>query len=1077
MLGDNPIPRTRITVPRRRSDLVTRQRLLDLLNELTDYRLIQVTAPAGYGKTSLLVDFAAQASLPVCWYSVSALDFEPQRFIENLAAAIAVRFPRFGQRTVSALKSTKGNLDLDYIANVLINDLYDHVPEHFALVLDDYYLINDSAQIRSFITRFIQDVDENCHLILTSRQLLALPVITLLAARSEVGGLSFEELAFRENEIRQWFLQNNNLALSDQESSEMLEKTEGWITGIILKAQVNQNKARGKSGLAPVSGQGMDEYFLQLIHQQPKEVYDFLLRTSLLEEFNAERCREVIGQALNLPGLEWGRLLEQVQRENLFVQLVGDDGAWLRYHHLFLEYLKAQVLRERPEEARAIERSLADYYLRQADWENAFAILRKLHLSEELAQLIEQAGPDLLANGRASTLSAWLDSLPVELLSSRPMIVTLQGVVASTTGNTRLAETLFSQAINAMALPQDRASMARALVWRAGVYRIIGDLNASIADARESIRLVENDLTMRKVKAEALRCIGLCVDKQGKENESLSWLHQALSTSQSIKDDENAAVIQLGLGIVYENVGNYAQSMAMYQAALEHWQRTENDIWLANLLNNLGVLQHVTGDYKAAIASYEKALLHARKSGYARLEAFVLTGIADIYTELDAIDEALDAYQQAYLIAQRLHINFLLVYLNVQQAIIACGKGSWKESHRLIEEASATAARENMLIELHLCDLELGGILLKEGKAGEAVAVLEKARAFFEAGGHKLQREKASLYLTLAYGSLDRQELLVEHMLKVLASLNAKYKPALLIAAANRFYEPLEKLRNLDYLDGQLEDLFTSIASFLDERPALRRYLRQHALSVPFAAPVLSIRALGKMQVRVNKQALSVSDFQTQAARDLFFLLMAHPEGMTREELGEIFWPEASASDIKFRMKNTIYRLRHAVGKDVVLLDQDNYRFNNALDYEYDVELFLKENALGRQAKDALQKLAHFREAARLYKGAFLPEISETWVLPVREQLQQICIQILMQSAELYQNMANYELALEYCQRALGLDNCQEPVYRLSFRIYAAMGDRAGLTKQYLACCEALEREIGAGPSPQTEALYRELLK
>ncbi len=134
------------------------------------------------------------------------------------------------------------------------------------------------------------------------------------------------------------------------------------------------------------------------------------------------------------------------------------------------------------------------------------------------------------------------------------------------------------------------------------------------------------------------------------------------------------------------------------------------------------------------------------------------------------------------------------------------------------------------------------------------------------------------------------------------------------------------------------------------------------------------------MQVRVNKRLITNSDFQTQAARDLFFMLLAHPEGLTKEEIGVIFWPDDAPKEIKFRMKNTVYRVRHAVGKDVIILDQENYRFNNDLDYEYDVELFLKENALGLKAKDPLRKLAHFREAAKLYKGTFLPDIGETWV-------------------------------------------------------------------------------------------------
>lgn len=1081
MLDDYPVPRTRITTPRRRSDLITRSRLLEIAGEIVDYKLFLVTAPAGYGKTSLLVDFAGQTTFPVCWYTVSSQDFEPQRFISNLVAALMVQFPRFGQRTISALQSARGNLDIDYIANVLVNDLYDHVQEHFVLVLDDYYLINDSTMIRSFITRFILDVDENCHLVLTSRLLLPLPVISSLAARGEVGGLSFEELAFQEDEIRQLYLQNQSYTLSDRETCEILEKTEGWITGIILKAPINPERLKSRPGAArlvgasQLPGAGLEDFFLQLIRQQPEEIYMLLLRTSLLGEFNSQRCEQVIGQGLGLKDVNWFDLLGRIQRENLFVLQVGEDGTWLRYHHLFLDFLQNLILRERPDEVRLIERSLARYYMDQKDWESAFPVLEKLGQAEELVQLIEQAGPELLGSGRISTLSAWLDTLPVDLLSVQPVIVSLQGAIASMTGDSRLALTLFDQAVNAMHLPKDARAMARALVWRAGTHRMVGQYPSAVSDALESIRLVEADLSMRKVKAEAMRCIGLCLDKQGKPAEALDWLDQALTTSQSIKDQENAAIIQLGMGVVYENLGSYAQSMAAYEAALKHWEQTENMSWLANLYNNLGVLQHITGDYRSAISSYEMALQYARKSGYARFEAFVLTGIGDIYIELDANEQSVIAYQQAGVIAERLNINFLRVYLRIQEAIIASKKAAYSESFRLLEAARQIALKENMAQELRLCELEYAGVKISEGKPEEAVNMLEQVCAFFEAGGHKAQIQKANLYLGLAYGLMAQPEKLFPHLLKVLSSLHSAYKPTFLIATANRFYPQLNTLRSLDYLVGQIDDLFDRINDFWNELPDLRRYLRQHALAVPFAPPVLSIRALGKMQVRVNNRQLTTSDFQTQAARDLFFIIMAHPEGKTRDELGEIFWPGAPAKDIKFRMKNTVYRLRHALGKEVLILDQDSYRFNNLLDYEYDVEQFLKENALGLQAKDPLKKLTHFREAAKLYRGDFLPEITDTWVFPLRESLRQICINILLQTADLYLGMANYTLALEYCQRALLVDDCLETAYRLSFRIYAAMGDRAAVARQYTRCCEALAREINTEPSPQTQMLYQDL--
>jgi LuxR family maltose regulon positive regulatory protein len=817
-----------------------------------------------------------------------------------------------------------------------------------------------------------------------------------------------------------------------------------------------------------------------LINQQPEETQNFLLRTSMLEEFDSRRCEQVIGQALSLPSVDWQVLMQDVQQRNLFVLPVGEDGSWLRYHYLFLDFLQNRMHQQKPDEASAIENRLAILYLNLKDWDNAFAIFRRLNLVEELAGLIEQAGPEMLVTGRLSGLSAWLDSLPARILSERPNIVSLQGAIAAMMGDTRLALSLYDQAIGAMKLPGDRMAMVRALSWRAGTYRMIGELNASITDAQAALSLGRMDPSMSRITAEALRCIGLCLHKQGKLNEALTWLNQALATALSTEDGENSAIIRLGIGLVNENLGDYTQARAMYTLAMDHWQRTENGLWLSNLLNNLGVLQHLSGDYTEAIVSFEKALQYARENQYPRIEAFVLAGIGDIYGELEAHEEALKAYKQARLIAQRHQINFLQVYLNVQEAVLVSLNGDISGGYRLIEMARTDAARDDSTLELYLCDLEYAGIKIREEKPSEVIAILEKACQFFEIESHKVQREKAHLYLALAYGQTGDHEILVKHVLKVLSYLNVDYKPASLIAMAYRHYDQLEKLRHLDYIEGQLDDLFEKVGEFRNDLLELRRFLRQNTTAVPFAPPKVTIRALGKMQVIVNQRLVTSSDWQTQAARDLFFMLLAHPEGKNKDEIGVIFWPDAAPKDVRLRLKNTVYRLRHAVGKSVksvVLLDQDNYRFNNGLDYEYDVELFLKENALGLKAREPLQQLSHFREAIKLYKGIFLPGIEETWVHSPRESLQQIFINILIEVAELYLQMANYDLALEYGQRALEVDNCLEAAYRISFRIFAGMGDRASVVRQYKRCVEVLRREFNTEPSPQTRELYETLLK
>jgi two-component SAPR family response regulator len=231
------------------------------------------------------------------------------------------------------------------------------------------------------------------------------------------------------------------------------------------------------------------------------------------------------------------------------------------------------------------------------------------------------------------------------------------------------------------------------------------------------------------------------------------------------------------------------------------------------------------------------------------------------------------------------------------------------------------------------------------------------------------------------------------------------------------------------------------------------------------------------MQVQIDNRRVGSSEWQTQAARDLFYMLLAYPEGMTRDEICLILWPDASTDEARFRFKNTIYRLRRAVGRNSVLLDQDIYRFNNKLDYEYDVEIFLKENALAFRASDPMEKLAHYREAIKVYRGNYLTDVEETWTLNPREYLRQNFLNILLKAAEVYFDMSKYDQALEYCQRALNEDNLFEEAYRMALRTFAAMGDRVGLIRQYQQCVDVLEREISTEPSPQTQALYQQLLR
>jgi two-component SAPR family response regulator len=272
--------------------------------------------------------------------------------------------------------------------------------------------------------------------------------------------------------------------------------------------------------------------------------------------------------------------------------------------------------------------------------------------------------------------------------------------------------------------------------------------------------------------------------------------------------------------------------------------------------------------------------------------------------------------------------------------------------------------------------------------------------------------------------------------------------------------------------------LLTQVEDYSNSISSARRLVRRHAGVVPFAPPKMIIRTMGKVQVKVADRVITSSDWQVQTARDLFLLLLAHPEGLTKEAIGEIFWPDSTISELKLRFKNTIYRLRHGAGKDAILFEgESRYLFNRTMDYEYDVESYLKEISLAERADTTEKRVAHYQNALRLYRGDYLPDLDESWVIAERERLFQSYIDVLLKLANMAMNNQKYEEALEICQKALKADSCQEDVHRLAMRIYAAMGNRALLIRQYDQCRQALLEEVDAEPSYQTQALYQSLIQ
>ncbi|MEW5871295.1 MAG: hypothetical protein AB1894_18630 [Chloroflexota bacterium] len=432
-----PVLLTKVTLPHRSKGLLTRPRLVEALEEALDRKLTLLVAPAGYGKTSLLIDLAHRHEFPFCWYSQDQTDDDLPGFLAHFIACIEQRFPAFGAQSRAALQAlSQGELSLEHCETAIVNELYQTVAEHFIIVLDDYHLVSHNEEINRFTSRFVQDVDQNCHLVMLSRTLLALPDLPLMVARGQASGMGLQDLAFRPGEVKSLMLQNYQQAISDEAAQELARRTDGWITGLLLSAQTMWQGILQQLPTQRASSAELYAYLAnQVLDQQPPDLRDFLLRTSYMDEFNAELCQELLGPPPAAGA--WQAMLEKIVAQNLFVLLVEKDGFWLRYHHLFRDFLQERLRQEAPAQVSQMRHALIEIYSRRQEWQKAYAICTTLNELEITGRFLEQAGEPMVRSGRVALLRTWLEALPAGFLEARPALLDKLGIVLVTQGDTR----------------------------------------------------------------------------------------------------------------------------------------------------------------------------------------------------------------------------------------------------------------------------------------------------------------------------------------------------------------------------------------------------------------------------------------------------------------------------------------------------------------------------------------------------------------------------------------------------------------------------------------------------------------
>src|SRR5262250_2637681 len=453
--GHDVLLATKLHLPRPRPGFVPRPRLVSRLDEGLDRELVLVCAPAGYGKTVALADWARRSGRPVAWLSLDAGDNDPVRFWRYVVAAVGPARPGVAARLLPLFGPPPPS-SFDGPVTALINELAAQPGDGEAvLILDDYHLI-DAEPVHESLSVLLEHPPPGLQVVLASRSDPPLP-LGRLRARGQLAELRAAVLRFTADEaaaLLQQAAEGAGRALSGADVAALTARTEGWAAGLQLAGLSLRGQADAAGFVAAFSGSHrfvLDYLTGEVLERQNPQVREFLLETSVLERLSGGLCDAVTGRG------DSQAMLEQVERAGLFLVPLDEVRGWWRYHHLFADLLRTRLQQERPGRAEALHRAAAAW-CEEHDLADD-AVHHAVAVSDAVwaARLIERHFDAYFLRGEIATIQRWLSALPAGLAASRPRLCMAQAWKALIATDFETAEVALDAADRALTYAAEEA--------------------------------------------------------------------------------------------------------------------------------------------------------------------------------------------------------------------------------------------------------------------------------------------------------------------------------------------------------------------------------------------------------------------------------------------------------------------------------------------------------------------------------------------------------------------------------------------------------------------------------------------
>ena len=578
-----PLLETKLYVPKLRRSLVVRPRLIERLSRGAESKLTLISAPAGFGKTTVLAEWlaAVPAGGPsAAWLSLDPGDNHPASFWTYVIAALQTVAPEVGAAALSLLQAPRPP-PIDTVLAPLLNEL-SAGSNDIVLVLDDYHVV-DAPDVQGGMAFLLEHLPPRLHVVIASRADPALP-LARLRARGELAEIRAADLRFTPDEAAAYLNEAMGLDLGASDVAALEARTEGWIAALQLAALSMQGRDDISGFIEGFAGD--DRYIVdylveEVLQRQPEQVRSFLLQTSILDRLSGPLCDAVTGQGGGKA------MLEALDRGNLFLVPLDDRRQWYRYHHLFADVLRVRLLDEQPDRVPDLHRRASVWYEQAGEPSEAIRHALTAEDFERAADLVELAIPAMRQARQEATARRWLEALPDELIRIRPVLSVgyagallvsgqLEGVEARLRDAERWLDTTAdvwerSEAPSTGMVVVDEEEFRRLpgaiAIYRAAQALALGDVAGTVTHARRALDLVAEDDHLGRGAAAGF--LGLTYWTSGElEAAHRSWADASasLQTAGHVSDAIGCAIALADIEIAQGRLG---EAMRTYERGLQ----------------------------------------------------------------------------------------------------------------------------------------------------------------------------------------------------------------------------------------------------------------------------------------------------------------------------------------------------------------------------------------------------------------------------------------------------------------------------------------------------------------------------